>query len=326
MGGRFLSLCEAMSRASRRGCPPQSWRRDCTASSPNTPLRVPTVGRILAEAVVLSIQDRVPNPQSLDHLGVMIHPINHDIGRHGRQFAPARPSAGHDPSTANQGTPLDVDAALPLSTKSHIGIVDDEGERVVATGTVHLRRLLSGSGVVAGTSRDQAGDEGVKQGFAASARVVHELKEAEVERQLVLRDTPMRAQPGAQQRPEPLHRVDVDLAKAVAVLVTGILAAGVADRLVLVAPGWQAGVDAILVCVDEGARGDGGGDDRHDRALPHVGQQAQHDLAAALDQPEDGRLVLRQRTAARRACQLAPAPEPARLATAAGCPLCPATT
>ncbi len=144
MGGRFLSLCEAMSRASRRGCPPLSWRRDCIASSPNTPLRVPTVGRILAEAVVLSILDRVPNPQSLDHLGVMIHHINHDIGRHGRQLAPARPSAGHGPSTANQGTPLDVDAALPLSTKSHIGIVDDEGERVVATGTVHLRLGVSG--------------------------------------------------------------------------------------------------------------------------------------------------------------------------------------
>jgi len=35
--------------------------------------------------------------------------------------------------------------------------------------------------------------------------------------------------------------------------------------------------------VDEGARGDGGGDDRHDRGLLHIGQHAQHDLAAALD-------------------------------------------
>ncbi len=65
----------------------------------------------------------------------------------------------------------------------------------------------------------------------------------------------MRAQPGAQQRPEPLHRVDVDVAEAVAVLVAGILAASVADRLVLVAPGWQARVDSMLVGVDEGARG-----------------------------------------------------------------------
>jgi len=53
-------------------------------------------------------------------------------------------------------------------------------------------------------SRDQAGDEGTEQGFAASACVVHELKEAKIERQLVLRDAPVRAEPGAQQRAEPL--------------------------------------------------------------------------------------------------------------------------
>jgi len=58
---------------------------------------------------------------------------------------------------------------------------------------------LSGSGVVAGTSRDQAGDEGAKQGFAASPSIVDDLEEAEVERQLVLRDAPMWTQPGAQQ-------------------------------------------------------------------------------------------------------------------------------
>ena len=38
--------------------------------------------------------------------------------------------------------------------------------------------LLLGSGVVLGLSRDQAGDQGTEQGFAASARVVHELKKA----------------------------------------------------------------------------------------------------------------------------------------------------
>jgi len=57
--------------------------------------------------------------------------------------------------------------------------------------------LLLGSGVVTGPSRNQACDKGAEQGFAASARVVHELEEAEIERQLVLRDAPVRAQPGA---------------------------------------------------------------------------------------------------------------------------------
>jgi len=136
----------------------------------------------------------------------------------------------------------------------------------------------------------------------------------------------MRAQPGAQQRPEAFHGVDVDLAKPVPVLVAGLLAPGVADRFMPVAPGWQASIDAILVRVDEGARGDSGGDDRLDRGLLHVGQHAQHDLATALDQAENGRLVLVQRAPSRRACQLAAPSEPPPLATSAGCPLCPATT
>jgi len=197
---------------------------------------------------------------------------------------------------------------------------------VFAYGRLQISWLLSGSGVVAGVLRDQARDEGAEQGFAVSPSIVYEMEEAEVERQLVLREAPVRAQAGAQQRPEPFHRVDVHLAKAVAILVAGILSASVADRLVSVAPSWQAGVDAILVGVDKGVRSDGTRDDRLDRGLLHVGQHAQHHLAATLDQAEDGWLVLRQRAAARRVCQLATAPEPPCLATAVGWPLCPATT
>ncbi len=36
-------------------------------------------------------------------------------------------------------------------------------------------------------------DESAEQGFAASERIVHELEEAEIKRQLVLRDAPGRA-------------------------------------------------------------------------------------------------------------------------------------
>jgi len=54
--------------------------------------------------------------------------------------------------------------------------------------------------VAPGSSRDQAGDEGTEQGFAAAMDVVHELEEAEIKRQLILRDAAMRAQPGVQQR------------------------------------------------------------------------------------------------------------------------------
>src|SRR5215213_1795911 len=196
----------------------------------------------------------------------------------------------------------------------------------VLDSTNKRRRLLAGSGVVTGTSRHQGGDKGSEQGFAAAAGIVHELEEAEVERQLVLRDAPVRTEPGAQQRPDPFHGVDVDLAEAVAVFVAGVFALPMADRFVPVAPGWQAGVDLVLVGVDEAALGNGGRDDRLDRGLLHIGEQAQDHLATPLDQAEDGWPVLRQRAAARRPCQPATAAEPPLLATAAGWPLCPATT
>src|SRR5215213_11660648 len=94
-------------------------------------------------------------------------------------------------------------------------------------------RLLLGSGVMAPSapsSPDQSRGEGAKQGSAATAGVVDELEEAEIQRKLVLRDAPVRAQPGAQQRPGPFHRVDVDLAEAVAILVARVLPMRVADR------------------------------------------------------------------------------------------------
>src|SRR4051794_25585000 len=87
-----------------------------------------------------------------------------------------------------------------------------------------------------GASRHQGGDELAEEGPAAAAGVVHELEEGEVERELLLRDAAVRSQPGAQQRPDPLHGVDVDLAEPVAVVIPRVLAPGVAHRLVAVAP------------------------------------------------------------------------------------------
>src|SRR3954452_1482699 len=88
------------------------------------------------------------------------------------------------------------------------------------------RSNLHGSCWLAGCwagSYDQGGDECGEQGFAATACVVHELEEAEVVRQLLLRDPAVRAQPGAQQGPEPLDGVDVHLAEPVAIFVARIL-------------------------------------------------------------------------------------------------------
>ena len=81
----------------------------------------------------------------------------------------------------------------------------------------------------------------------------------------------MRTQPRPQQRPEALNRVDVHFAEAVAILVAGVFAAPMADGLVLVAPSFQASVDAVFIGVDEGIFSDCGFDDRLDRGLLHVG-------------------------------------------------------
>src|SRR3954464_4507080 len=89
----------------------------------------------------------------------------------------------------------------------------------------------------------------------------------------------------------------MDLAETVAILIARVLPATVADRLVPIAPGWQTGVDVVLIGVDTGALGHDGLDDRLDRLLLHLGRHAQHHLPAALDQAEDRWLVLLQRAA-----------------------------
>src|SRR4051812_41886075 len=98
------------------------------------------------------------------------------------------------------------------------------------------------------------------------------------------------------------------------------------QTVLLIAPVLQAGVDAILVGMDEGALSDGARDDRLDRPLLHVGQPAQDHLTTALDQAEDRGLVLFQRAPTRYAPQLASPPRAPLFATAAGWPLWPATT
>ena len=136
----------------------------------------------------------------------------------------------------------------------------------------------------------------------------------------------MRPQPTTQQRPKALDRVDMDLAKAVAVLVPGVLAVAMANPLMPVAPGLQTGVDVVLVGVDEAALSDGGLDHGPDSRLLHVGQHLHHHLAASLKHAQDRRLLLLQRPSPARSLQPAPPTWTPLFATSAGFPLCPATT
>ena len=84
--------------------------------------------------------------------------------------------------------------------------------------------------------------------------------------------------------------------ETIAVLVARIFASAVADGLVLIAPHRQTSVDAVLVGVDHRAFDDDSRNDRLDRFLLHIGQHPKNDLAITLDQTQDRRLFLFQRT------------------------------
>jgi hypothetical protein len=83
----------------------------------------------------------------------------------------------------------------------------------------------------------------------ASANIVDELEEPEIERQLFRRDVAVRLQPGSQKRSETLHGVDVDLAEPVTILVPGVFAANMVDSLVAVAETRKPGVNPVLISI-----------------------------------------------------------------------------
>src|SRR4051812_47275700 len=110
-----------------------------------------------------------------------------------------------------------------------------------------IPRLILGFGVLDPVSGDQGADQGAEESFSPFARVMDELKEPKIDRELLPRDAAMRPQPRAKQGPKAFHGVDVDLVKAIAVLVARIFTAAVTDGLMLVAPHRQTSVDAVLV-------------------------------------------------------------------------------
>ena len=118
----------------------------------------------------------------------------------------------------------------------------------------------------------------------------------------------------------------MDLLETIAVLVARIFASAVADGLVLIALHRQTSVDAVLVGVDHRAFDDDSRNDRLDRFLLHIGQHPKNDLAITLDQTQDRRLFLFERATAASSSKPSAPPDPTFFWTAAGLPLCPATT
>jgi hypothetical protein len=104
----------------------------------------------------------------------------------------------------------------------------------------------------------------------------------------------MRSQPRTQERPEAFQRVDMDFMKTISILIAGVLACGVIDALVLIAPFRQAVIDVVCIGVDQTARRNNAGYHWQAGGLLDIRQQTDHDLAILLEQPQDRRFFLRQ--------------------------------
>src|SRR4051812_19263531 len=119
-------------------------------------------------------------------------PASHRCNRQVRTTAPGGPLARRSRRRKNSFLPA-------LFEREHFAI--QRGYRHFADNVVRLRLVTSmaliefrGDG---GASHDQSRDEGAKESFAPAPGVVHELEEAEIQRQLLLRDAPVWPQPGA---------------------------------------------------------------------------------------------------------------------------------
>jgi len=172
-----------------------------------------------------------------------------------------------------------------------------------------------------GLLAEQQSQKGIQEPFSSVFCVMNELEKAEIEGEILLRDPPVRPQPGTQQGPKTLHGVDVNLVETVAVLIPGILASAMAYRLVFIAPFWQSGVDIVLVGEHQRTGQDRFLNQRSNRYLAYVLQHMDDDLATALDHPEDGGLLLFERTAAACAFEAVSTPLTPFFFTAVGCPL-----
>ena len=149
---------------------------------------------------------------------------------------------------------------------------------------------------------------------------MHELKEAQVERQFLLRDSPMRPQPGTQQGPEALGGIDMNLIEAISVLVAGLFASAMAHRVRVKAPILQWVIDLIFIGMDSRSGADEGVDERLEGGWLDILQHPDDHRAAPWDHPENRRLFLLQSSPTPRTFQSAPTPPAAFFFTASGNP------
>lgn len=108
-------------------------------------------------------------------------------------------------------------------------------------------------------------------------------EEREIQGQLFLGNTTMRAQPGTQKRPKTFHRVDMHFMKAIAIIIASVFACRVIDRLVTEAPFFQPRLDIVFIGENQTTHLNSLFENRLDRFLLHIRQHVEDHLATALD-------------------------------------------
>src|SRR5919198_4884601 len=106
----------------------------------------------------------------------------------------------------------------------------------------------------------------------------------------------MGTQPAPQERPEPFHSIHMYFTKAVAIFISCEFTPSMVDMLMIVAPGLQTGIDAVLIRINQCAWINSVFDQRLDGLLLHVREQMDHDLTATLNHPKDRGSFLLHRT------------------------------
>ena len=79
----------------------------------------------------------------------------------------------------------------------------------------------------------------------------------------------------------------MDFTKAVTIFISSELATSMVDTLMLVAPGMQVRINAILVCINKCTWNDGVFDKGLDSLLLHIGNHIDDDLTTSLNHAKD---------------------------------------
>ena len=168
--------------------------------------------------------------------------------------------------------------------------------------------------------------QGVHELFSSIFCVMDKFKESDVVGQLFLRNSSMRSQPRAQQRPETFYCIYVYFTKSIAIIITGIFTSGMTYTLVLVPPLRQSAINAILVREYSSTRNNSSLNQGGDGLLFYILKHLDNNLPPSFNHSKYGRLFFLESSSSSCSFQTVSSPFTAFFLTAPGFPLWPATT